>query len=124
MFTKKEAKELQDKFKTYSLPEIIEKHKLNKAHLARLMGMPVGTFKNKVLKNVAAYRLTTQESVKLLGILKEFCKDLGKVVIEGGSYSRVNQSGFESEFDAISAGSTLKYDKNGKLIRQQTYKKP
>ena len=65
-----------------TLPEIIEKHKLNKAHLARLMNMPPGTFKNKVLKNVQPYHLTTLESEKLLGILKELCEDLGKVEIE------------------------------------------
>lgn len=64
-----------------TLPEIIEKHKLNKAHLARLMGMPQGTFKNKVLKNVQPYYLTTEESERLLAILKEFCNDLGTVEI-------------------------------------------
>lgn len=64
-----------------TLPELIAKHKLNKAELARKMNMPLGTFVNKALDQVKPYHFTEEESKKLLAILKEMCKDIKEVKI-------------------------------------------
>lgn len=59
--------------------EIIAHNRLNKAHLARLMNMPVGTFKNKILTSLPMYNLTDIEYNKLAAILKSMAEDIVKL---------------------------------------------
>lgn len=55
---------------------LIDGWKLNKVILASKMGMPVGTFKNKLNDTQAAYKLTEDERERLLEILRELAADI------------------------------------------------
>lgn len=56
--------------------DIITKWKLNKVVLAAKMGMPTTTFKNKLNPNQTAYRLTGEETERLIDVLKELGADI------------------------------------------------
>jgi hypothetical protein len=58
---------------------LIEKHAINKAHLASKMNMPVGTFKNKLSDKQTAYRLTDEELERLKTILRDMAADIETV---------------------------------------------
>lgn len=62
-----------------TLFQLIEAHSLNKAHLASKMGMPVGTFKNKLSEMQTAYRFTDQEEERLKAILRDMAADIETV---------------------------------------------
>lgn len=68
--------------KQLTLSELIAHHRLNKVHLAEKMGMPVGTFKNKVLDSLPAYHLSAAEELKLVSILEELARDIKSVRLE------------------------------------------
>jgi hypothetical protein len=58
---------------------LIEKHAINKAHLASKMNMPVGTFKNKLSDKQTAYRFTEEEIFRLKEILRDMAADIETV---------------------------------------------
>lgn len=60
------------------MQEIIEKWRLNKGLLASKMGMPLGTFCNKLSTKHTAY-FTDAEIIKLKSILIEIRNDLDAV---------------------------------------------
>lgn len=47
--------------------------------MASKMGMPVGTFKNKLSEKQTAYRFTDQEEEKLKAILRDMAADIETV---------------------------------------------
>jgi len=61
---------------TGSLSSLISSWKLNKVLLASKMGMPAGTFKNKLSERQTAYRFTEAETETLKGILLEIASDI------------------------------------------------
>ena len=62
-----------------SIQEVIEKWKLNKGLLAFRMGMPLGTFCNKLsLKHSASF--TDIEIIRLKQVLKELYGDLEWII--------------------------------------------
>lgn len=65
--------------KKFTVSELIAHHQLNKAHLAKQMGMPVSTFKNKVYESLPAYHFTDEEFHRLLQILKQLSVDIANV---------------------------------------------
>ncbi len=62
-----------------TLCQLINKHNLNKAHLASLMKMPAGTFKNKLSEKYTAYRFTEAEESKLKEIMIDMAADIQDV---------------------------------------------
>lgn len=60
------------------MEKIIEKWRLNKGLLASKMGMPLGTFCNKLSEKHTAY-FTEAEIIKLKGVLIELRNDLDNV---------------------------------------------
>lgn len=60
------------------MQKVIENWKLNKGLLASKMGMPLGTFCNKLSEKHTAY-FTDAEMIKLKGILIELRNDLDSV---------------------------------------------
>ena len=58
------------------LLQIIDGHKLNKAHLASKIGMNNNTFKLKLNNNFPQYKLTEEEQDKLIAVLKEMAEDI------------------------------------------------
>jgi len=62
-----------------TLSQLIECHSINRAHLASKMGMPVGTFKNKLSEKQTAYRFTLDEEDKLKEILRDMAADIETV---------------------------------------------
>lgn len=62
-----------------TLSQLINKHNLNKAHLASLMKMPAGTFKNKLSEKYPAYKFTEAEENKLKEILIDMAADIQDV---------------------------------------------
>lgn len=62
--------------KKLTASQIIMTHRLNKEHLARRMGMPIGTFKNKVYDTLPMYHFTAEEEKRLLAILNEMAADI------------------------------------------------
>lgn len=59
-----------------TLSQLIEQHSINKAHLASKMGMPRGTFKNKLSENQTAYSFTEEELNRLMKILRDMADDI------------------------------------------------
>ena len=57
---------------------MIDKWKLNRALLASKMGMPKGTFNNKLNASHAS-QFSNEENIKLVGILREMSKDIDTV---------------------------------------------
>lgn len=62
-----------------TLSQLINKHNLNKAHLASLMKMPAGTFKNKLSEIQTAYKFTDEEENNLKEILLDMAADIQDV---------------------------------------------
>lgn len=58
--------------------QVIDKWKLNRALLASKMGMPNGTFNNK-LSDKHGSTFTDAEHIKLIGILREMSNDIDSV---------------------------------------------
>ena len=54
-----------------TLSQLIEATGISKAHLASKMGMPAGTFKNKLSDKQNVYRFTEEEQDKLREILRD-----------------------------------------------------
>lgn len=69
-----------------SLSQLVEKHAINKAHLASKMEMPVGTFKNKLSEKQTAYRFTGEEEEKLKIILRDMAADIE--IVAGISFNK------------------------------------
>lgn len=61
-----------------TLYDLIETWHLNKSFLALKMGMPAGTFKNKLTPN-QSYFFTDIEERKLRKILKQMAQDIEKL---------------------------------------------
>jgi len=53
-----------------TLYQLVEQTGIGKAHLASKMGMPPGTFNNKLSDKQTAYRFTEDEEAKLKEILR------------------------------------------------------
>jgi len=68
-----------------TLSQLIDKHNINKAHLAFKMNMPSGTFKNKLSEKQTAYRFTESEEDKLKEILRDMAADIE--VVAGISFN-------------------------------------
>ena len=62
--------------KSQLLNETVDTWAINKAFLAAKMGMPKGTFNNKINPKMTAYRFTEAEILKLAGILIEMKNQL------------------------------------------------
>lgn len=62
-----------------TLQTLINLWKLNKVHLASKIGMPVGTFKNKLSPTQTAYKFTEEEEYQLKNILLEMSSDVQEV---------------------------------------------
>jgi len=58
-----------------TIPELIKKWKINMPILAKEMGMPLGTFKNKI-GSTDKYNFTDKEKTKLLKALKDLGADI------------------------------------------------
>ena len=58
--------------------QVIDKWKLNRGHLAFKMGMPKGTFNNKLSPSHAS-QFSNEENIKLIGVLREMSKDIDSV---------------------------------------------
>jgi len=58
-----------------SIASVVKELNLNKELHAKKMGMPAGTFKNKLSEIQTAYRFTNEERAKLHSILKELGVD-------------------------------------------------
>lgn len=58
---------------------MIDRHSINKAHLASKMEMPVGTFKNKLNKKLLQYRFSEDEETRLKEILLDMAADIQEV---------------------------------------------
>lgn len=58
--------------------QVIDKWKLNRGHLASKMGMPKGTFNNK-LNTVHTSTFSNEENIKLIAVLREMTKDIDSV---------------------------------------------
>jgi hypothetical protein len=58
--------------------QVIDLWKLNRALLASKMGMPKGTFNNKLSASHAS-TFSNEENIKLIGILREMAKDIDSV---------------------------------------------
>jgi hypothetical protein len=69
-----------------TLNQLIERHSINKAHLASKMNMPVGTFKNKLSEKQTAYKFTEDEQERLKGILREMAADIE--IVAGISFNK------------------------------------
>jgi len=69
-----------------TLSQLIEKHAMNKAHLASKMKMPRGTFKNKLADNQPAYRFTEVEEQALISILRDMADDIE--IVAGISFNK------------------------------------
>lgn len=65
---------------------MIERHRINKAHLAFKMNMPVGTFKNKLSDKQTSYRFTEQEEQQLIAILRDMADDIE--IVAGISFNK------------------------------------
>lgn len=59
-----------------TLSEIIEKHSLNKAHMASQIGMPYSTFKNKISEKQTLYKFTNEEELKLRIVLRDMAHEI------------------------------------------------
>jgi hypothetical protein len=59
-----------------TLSLLIERHRINKAHLASKMNMPQGTFNNKLSEKQTAYRFTEVEEQALIAILRDMADDI------------------------------------------------
>jgi uncharacterized protein YbgA (DUF1722 family) len=64
------------KLRGLTLHQLIDRHSINKAHLASKMKMPVGTFKNKLSDNQPIYKFTEEEENKLKEILLDMAADI------------------------------------------------
>ena len=62
-----------------TLQTLISQWKLNKVHLASKMGMPVGTFKNKLSPTQIAYSFTETETEQLKSVLMDMAADIQEV---------------------------------------------
>lgn len=69
-----------------TLFQLIERHSINKAHLASKMNMPRGTFKNKLSEKETAYRFTDEETQRLFAILRDMAADIE--VVAGISFNK------------------------------------
>ena len=58
--------------------QVINKWKLNRADLASKIGMPKGTFNNKLNESHAS-KFSDEENVKLIGVLREMANDIDSV---------------------------------------------
>ena len=58
--------------------QVVDKWKLNRAVLASKMGMPKGTFNNK-LNPTHASQFSNEENIKLIGVLREMAVDIDSV---------------------------------------------
>lgn len=58
--------------------QVVGKWKLNRAVLASKMGMPKGTFNNK-LNPTHASQFSNEEIIKLIGVLREMAVDIDSV---------------------------------------------
>lgn len=58
---------------------MIDRHSINKAHLASKMKMPVGTFKNKLNEKLTQYRFSVDEENQLKEILLDMAADIQDV---------------------------------------------
>lgn len=58
--------------------QVVDKWKLNRALLAFRMGMPKGTFNNKLSASHAS-QFSNEENIKLIGILREMSNDIDSV---------------------------------------------
>jgi len=65
--------------KKQTVSQLIDMHALNKSHLASKMGMPRGTFKNKLSEVQTAYHFTEQELERLKVILRDMAADIETV---------------------------------------------
>ena len=57
------------------LHELFDKHRINRAYVASRMGMPVGTFNNKMNPNHTTM-FSGVENVELLKVLDDIAKDI------------------------------------------------
>lgn len=58
--------------------QVIDKWKLNRALLAYKMGMPKGTFNNKLNPSHTS-TFSNEENIKLIGVLREMSVDIDSV---------------------------------------------
>lgn len=58
--------------------QVVDKWKLNRALLASKMGMPKGTFNNKLNASHAS-TFSNEENIKLKGVLREMANDIDTV---------------------------------------------
>lgn len=58
--------------------QVVDKWKLNRGLLASKMGMPKGTFNNK-LNPTHASQFSNEENIKLIGVLREMSVDIDSV---------------------------------------------
>ena len=58
-----------------SLNELFDKHKINHAYIAQRIGMPVGTFNNKLSESHLS-QFSGVEYVAILQVLDEMSKDI------------------------------------------------
>jgi hypothetical protein len=61
------------------LSELFDKHSINHAYVARRIGMPVGTFNNK-LSEVHPSMFSGVEMVKILEVLDEVGRDIREFI--------------------------------------------
>lgn len=58
--------------------QVVDKWKLNRGLLASKMGMPKGTFNNK-LNPTHTSQFSNEENIKLIGVLREMAVDIDSV---------------------------------------------
>lgn len=58
--------------------QVVDKWKLNRGLLASKMGMPKGTFNNKLNPSHTS-QFSNAENIKLIGVLREMSKDIDSV---------------------------------------------
>lgn len=68
--------------KQMTVSQLITQHKLNKPHIAALIGMPIGTFKNKLYENLPAWHFTKDEEKKIIEVLKTLAADIDNIKLE------------------------------------------
>lgn len=68
--------------KKITMHELIIKWKISQQNIAREIGMPESTFKNKINPNQTAYDFTEKELSKIVATLTKMRNDIDKIVIK------------------------------------------
>ncbi len=66
--------------KQLTIAEYVTKYKVNKAHLAEKVGIPVGSIKNKLF--LPAWRLMPDEEKRILNYFEAMAADVANIKLE------------------------------------------